>query len=271
MLTPVKFKKLSDDLKKYNKYLIKNKLDLDGMDESKTRSIIDRFLMGISGYDFKDIRTEYRIQDKYVDYAIELEDAKGKDKIRYFLVEVKAYKFKLSENHLRQAIDYATDEGIDWVLLTNARQFDLYKILWGKPIDKRKVFTVDLSDKLDKNQLEESASNLQYLHKDVITKGSLDSLWAKCDALDPITVANILCGNYVINHIKRTLKNEYKYKPSDQEIINSIKRVFKESIDVENKIKGIKKTRKSKLSGNKKTKVCKDTINGTQPLTDLPS
>lgn len=266
MLTPAKFKKLSDDLKKYNKYLSKN--NFDEIDESKTRSIIDRFLMRILGYDFKDIGTEYRIKDKYVDYAIKLEDPKRKEVVICFIVEVKAYKLKLSENHLRQAIDYATDEGIDWVLLTNARQFDLYKILWGKPIDKRKVFTVDL---LDKNQLKESASNLQYLHKDVITKGSLDSLWAKCDALDPITVANILCGSYVINHIKRTLKNEYKYKPSDQEIINSIKRVFKESIDVENKIKGIKKTRKSKPSGNKKTKVCKDTINGTQPLTDLPT
>ena len=44
--------------------------------------------------------------------------------------EVKALSLNLSSNHLRQSINYGANEGIDFVLLTNGRVFELYKVLF---------------------------------------------------------------------------------------------------------------------------------------------
>ena len=36
----------------------------------------------------------------------------------HYLIEVKAIGSDLKENHVKQAVDYAANEGVDWVLLT---------------------------------------------------------------------------------------------------------------------------------------------------------
>jgi len=76
------------------------------------------------------------IKGTYADYVIQI---KG---VRYFLVEVKSLSLELSEKHLRQAINYGANEGIEWALLTNGRQFELYRVLFNKPIEGKKVFSI---------------------------------------------------------------------------------------------------------------------------------
>lgn len=231
MLTSSKKAKLLNNLKVYSKkYLNK----LTELDESGTRLMVNHFLTEVLGFiPIEEIKTEYMIRGTYADYVIQ---TKGE---RQFLVEVKALSFALSEKHLRQAINYGANEGIEWAMLTNGKSFQFYKILFNKPIESRKIFEFDLSNT---SQFKECVEVLQYITKDGINNKGLSALWNKACALDPINVAGLIFSPTVVNFIKKTLKNKYKSKFADDEINASLKRVIHECIPFENiKIDKVKK------------------------------
>lgn len=242
MLPTHKRTKLQQAVKLYvKKYLPSNMTELD---ESGTRLMINSFLTEVLGYSpIEEVKTEYMIRGTYADYVIQ---TRG---VRQFLVEVKALSFSLSDKHLRQAINYGANEGIEWALLTNGRCFEFYKILFNKPIESRKVFSFDLSDP---SQLKSCVELLQYLHKDAVTNKGLPLLWNKNCALDPLTIAGLLYAAPVTNFLKRTLKAKFKSKFSDTEITSSISRVIHEAINPE-QVKVIKAPRVSRIKTVKTT------------------
>ncbi|MBK6643729.1 MAG: type I restriction enzyme HsdR N-terminal domain-containing protein [Bacteroidetes bacterium] len=137
--------------------------------------MINSFLTDVLGFiAIDEVKTEYMIRGTYADYVIQ---TKGD---RHFLVEVKSLSLTLSAKHLRQTINYGANEGIEWALLTNGKQFDFYKILFQKPIEARLVFSFDLCEV---TTLKNCVEIIQFLHKDsVMTKG-LDKLWQKDNCL----------------------------------------------------------------------------------------
>jgi hypothetical protein len=229
MLSASKQTKLTDALKKYSKKYLNGKLT--ELDESGTRLMINEFLSDVLGYaPIEEIKTEYMIKGTYADYVVQLKGT------RHFLVEVKALSLNLSEAHLRQAINYGANEGIEWALLTNGKNFELYKILFNKPIESRRVFKFDMSDPV---QLKKSAEAIQFLHKDSVTSKGLEMLWNKCIALDPANVAGFLYTDNVINFIKKSLKEKYNHKFEEAEIKASIDKIVFDSISLE-QIKHVK-------------------------------
>jgi len=83
------------------------------VNESDTVTIITDILEEVFGFDkYAEITREYAIQGTYCDLAI-----KSAKKIEY-LIEVKAVGISLKDSHLRQAVTYASQEGIRWVILT---------------------------------------------------------------------------------------------------------------------------------------------------------
>ena len=223
MLTKSKQRQLLSALKEYHRQYLK-KLNPE-LDESGTRLMINSFLTEVLGYEpIEDVKTEYMIRGTYADYVVKIK------KVQHFLVEVKALGIELSEKHLRQAINYGANEGIEWVLLTNGKQLDFYKIFFGKPINGKKVFSIDLGDY---SKLKQNTETIQYLHKrSVIAKG-LEHLWNKCMALDPRTVAGLLHNKPILNFIKRALKKRYKHNFTDEEVGRSIDRIIFEQIQLE--------------------------------------
>src|SRR3989338_4547026 len=185
-------KKIYLALKKYcKKYLITKYQEVD---EAATRLMINSFLNEVLGFaSLDEIKTEYMIRWTYADYVIQI---KGK---RYFIVEAKGMGVELSEKHLRQAVNYAANEGIEWALLTNGRSFELYKILFEKPIDSRKVFSIDLSNPV---QLKTATDYFQYLTKDLIVKKGLESLWRRTSALDAGSLSRLLYAKPIIGNLK---------------------------------------------------------------------
>jgi hypothetical protein len=240
MLTKSKQQQLLTSLKEYHRqYLKKANPDLD---ESATRIMINSFLTEVLGFTpIEEVKTEYMIRGTYVDYVVQL---KG---VRHYLVEVKAFPLTLSEKHLRQAINYGANEGIEWALLTNGKQFDFYKILFNKPIEERKVFSIDLSDP---SKLKESIEVIQYLHKLSVSNKGLDALWSKSVALDPTTVAGLLLNKPIVNFMKRALNKKYKNRFSDEDVIASLKRVIYEPMSI--RLEDVKQTtvRKKKKTDN---------------------
>lgn len=59
------------------------------------------------------------------------------------LIEVKAIGLDLKDNHVKQAIDYAANQGVDWVLLTNGITWRVYHLIFAKPIDQELVLEID--------------------------------------------------------------------------------------------------------------------------------
>jgi hypothetical protein len=235
MLTTAKKARMLSALKEYRRrYLKKNIAELD---ESGTRLMINHFLTDILGFiSLEEIKTEYMIRGTYADYVIQ------RGGVRDFLVEVKALSLNLSEKHLRQVVNYGANEGIDWALLTNGRQFEFYKIIFDKPIDYRMVLSVDLTEATN---LKGAVEALQYLHKDEVRKKSLDLLWNRYSALEPHALAGLLYSKPVLNFIRRGLKRKYKTKFEDRDVIEGINRILTECVDVDN-VKQVKVRRKKK-------------------------
>lgn len=235
MLTASKKQKLLANLKSFQKKYF-GKKQLGELDESGTRLLVNDLLNSVLGFEaIEEIKTEYMIKGTYADYVIQV---KGK---RHFLVEVKALSFELSDKHLRQAINYGANEGIDWAVLTNGRNLELYRILFNKPIESKLVFKLDLGDT---SQAKAIVDNLQYLHRDSVSKRGLEFLWNRFSALETYTIAGLLFGASVVNFLRRELKKKFKSKFEEKEVKDALTNVICQPVILE-KVK-IVSTRKSK-------------------------
>ncbi len=222
MLTDAKLQKLSENLKAYHKRFLNG--SITELDESGTRIMINHFLTDVLGFAaLEEVRTEYMIKGTYADYMIQIA---GK---RHFLVEVKAFSLKLSENHLRQAINYGANEGVEWALLTNGKHFDFYRIIFAKPISHTKVFSVDISDSAS---LKKSVELLQYINKESVIKKGLDLLWKKCLALTPASISKVLLSSEIVAVIKKVVNKTHDTKFSDEQIQETIVKIISDKIDM---------------------------------------
>ncbi|MGC4103752.1 type I restriction enzyme HsdR N-terminal domain-containing protein [Ferruginibacter sp.] len=224
MLTATKLQKLTDNLKSYHKrFLSGNRTELD---ESGTRIMINHFLSDVLGYaPLEEVRTEYMIKGTYADYIIQVD---GK---RHFLVEVKAFSLTLNESHLRQAVNYGANEGIEWALLTNGKQFDFYKILFEKPIQHKRVFSVDI---IESSSLKAAVEVLQYVSRDAVLKKGLDTLWNKALALTPMTISKILLSSDIVIPVRKSVNRMFDTKFSDEQIQECLLNIITEKIELEN-------------------------------------
>jgi hypothetical protein len=216
MISSSKSDKMLLALKDYKKrYLTKNLSDLD---ESGTRIMINTFLTSILGYqELEEIKTEFMIKGTYADYIVQIG---GK---RHFLVEVKAFSIDLSDKHLRQAVNYGANEGIEWAVLTNGRHFQFYKIIFEKPISEKLVFEIDFTS--EDYDVKEALELLTYFHRDAVLKNSFANLWARYAALEPIGLAGLLFSPHVVSFLKKELKAKYDTKFEDQEILDALTEV----------------------------------------------
>ena len=108
--------------------------------ETDTVTIVKDMLADIFGYDkYSELTSEYAIRGTYCDLAIKL-DAKLST-----LIEVKAIGIELKEPQVKQAVDYAANQGVDWVLLTNGIRWCVYRVFFTRPIGQELVVDLDLS------------------------------------------------------------------------------------------------------------------------------
>jgi hypothetical protein len=237
MISSSKSEKMLLALKDYKKrYLTK---DLSDLDESGTRIMINTFLTSILAFqELEEIKTEFMIKGTYADYIVQ---TGGK---RHFLVEVKAFSIDLSDKHLRQAVNYGANEGIEWAMLTNGRVFQVYKIIFEKPIKEELVFEVDFTS--EEYDIKAAHELLMYFHKDAIIKDSLEILWSRCAALEPIGLAGLLFSPQVVGFLKKELRAKYDAKFEDEEILDALTEVVCTEIPLEKlKIPKFKKAKKN--------------------------
>lgn len=145
--------------------------------------------------------SEFAVRSTFVDLAV-----KSDNQISY-LIEVKAIGGDLKDNHLRQALDYAANQGVEWVVLTNGAIWQAHRVIFGKPINHELVFQLDLlNDELRNPKVREAAF---VLTKEGMTKSAITQFHAEKQALSKFNVAAIVRSDAVLALVRRELKRAY--------------------------------------------------------------
>lgn len=255
MATQAQQDKLHKQLKEYKKrYLGKKYADLD---ESATRLMINTFLTDVLGFaELDEIKTEYAINGTYADYVIQLERKK------HMVIEVKAIQIDLSEKHIRQAVNYAANEGVDWVLLTNGKQFELYKVIFKKPIAHKRIFSFDISNN---DHFKASVEYFAMMTKKALLKNELDDFWVRFQAMEPNNLCKSLYSEEVIKLLRRALKKNAGLSFSEEDIFDSIHQIIINKIPFEKPSKPVTLIKKAKKKPAKKVEKPKvDTVTEVQ-------
>ena len=167
--------------------------------EADTVTVINDILADVCGYDkYHEVTSQYAIRGTFVDLAVKVDED-----IR-FLIEVKAIGIELKDIHIKQAIDYAANEGIEWVILTNGAVWRVYKVHFGQPIEKILVCEVDLialSPKSD--EILECFGNLS---REGFSKGKMAELLHQKQVTNKFTVAALLVSDDVLADLRREIR-----------------------------------------------------------------
>ena len=120
------------------------------------------------------------------------------------LIEVKAIGLDLRDNHVKQAIDYAANQGVDWVLLTNGITWRVYHLIFAKPIDQELVLEIDFCNLSARS---ESDIGLLFLWcKEGWQRSLLGEYHTQKQALSRFFVGAMLQTDSVLDVIRRELR-----------------------------------------------------------------
>lgn len=141
------------------------------------------------------------------------------------MIEVKAIGLDLKDNHVKQAVDYAANQGVDWVLLTNGSCWRVYRIVFAKPIDHELVIDIDFCALNPKSR---SDIELLYLWcKEGWVRSVLGEYHNQKQALSRFFVGMILLSNPVLEVVRRELR---RMSPDVKIDIEQIKAVLSDEV-----------------------------------------
>ncbi|MEK7324108.1 MAG: type I restriction enzyme HsdR N-terminal domain-containing protein [Chloroflexota bacterium] len=169
------------------------------VNESDTVTIITDMLADVFGFDkYSEITSEFVIRGTFVDLAIKL------DGTLQMLIEVKAIGLELKDSFVKQAVDYAANQGVEWVSLTNGAIWQVYKVSFGKPIGQELVLEIDFLNLNPKNS--GHLENLYLLTKEGMGKSILGEYHAQRQALSRFFIGAIILSDPVLDVIRRELR-----------------------------------------------------------------
>lgn len=167
--------------------------------EADTVTIVKDLLADVFGYDkYAELTSEYSIRGTYCDLATKIDGA------LQTLIEVKAIGLELKDHHVKQAIDYAANQGVDWVLLTNGMQWRVYHVIFAKPIGQELIVDIDFCSLSPR-----SKSDIETLYlwcKEGWQKSVLGEYRDLRQALSRFSVAAVLRSDPVVSVIRRELR-----------------------------------------------------------------
>jgi len=183
--------------------------------ESDTVVIVTDMLAEVFGYEkYSEITSEYAIKSTFCDLATKI------DGTLQTLIEVKAIGLELKDSHVKQAVDYAANQGVDWVLLTNGISWRVYHVTFGKPIGQELVIDIDFCAMNHKSQ-----SDLELLHlwcKEGWVKSVLGDYHEQKQALSRFFVGGTVLSEPVLEVIRRELRRVSPEVRIDTEQIKNV-------------------------------------------------
>lgn len=190
--------RIKDGLKLFAPILVAQR-DRD-VSEADTVTVVKDLLSDLFGFDkYAEVTSEHAIRGTYCDLAIKMD---GKLRL---LIEVKSIGMTLNDKHVKQAVDYATNQGLDWVVLTNGIHWFLYRVSFKKPIEAKVVVEFDLLTTNPK--VEADIEKLYLLTREGLLKGAVTEFTERQSATNKFLVASVLVNDQdVLNAIRRELR-----------------------------------------------------------------
>lgn len=183
--------------------------------EADTSTIVKDLLSDIFGYDkYTEITSEHVIKGTYCDLAITLDT-----KIQ-LLIEVKAIGLELKDPQTEQAVDYAANQGVEWVVLTNGTVWRVYRVFFGQPISQELVYECDLLSVNPKNRTQ--VESLFLLAKEGQSKSALHEYHAQRQAMSRHYLGALILDDVVLDVIRRELRRLSPDVRIDREELRSV-------------------------------------------------
>lgn len=235
------------------------------VNESDTVVIVTDLLHEVFGYEkYADITSEHMIRSTFCDLAIKLDGHLA------LLIEVKAIGMELKDNHLKQAVDYAANQGCDWVALTNGICWRVYRVIFGKPIDHELV--VDLNMLELRPRVDADIDLAALLAKEGWQKERLGEYQSQRQALSRFTIGAVVLTDPVVDVIRRELR---RVSPDAKIESVDILKVLQEEVLKRDVLEGDKAVAARKVvarSGNRTLRSAKTTdCPAVLPATDATS
>ena len=201
--------RLTAGLRRYQP--IVRKLAERDISEADTVTVIKDMLTDIFGYDkYIELTSEQQIRGTFCDLAIRVDG-----KVHY-LCEVKSAGTSLNDNHLRQAVNYGAHHGIEWVILSNAIEWKLYRIKFAQPIDWEEVFTFNMANL---SRSSDDLAKLCLLCRESISTDGLESFHRQAQIINRYVIAETLLSDAVIGAVRKEFRRLFDgLKVSDSEI-----------------------------------------------------
>lgn len=183
--------------------------------EADTVTIVTDMLAEVFGYDkYSELTAEMAIRGTYCDLATKI-DGKVQS-----LVEVKAIGQELKDAHVKQAIDYAANQGIEWVMLTTGVIWRIYKVGFGKPITQELVVEVDIG--VVNTSGDGQMDQLYLFCIEGWRKTALEEFHAQKEALSRFFIGAMLLSDTVVDIIRRELRRVSRDVRIDTEQIRTV-------------------------------------------------
>jgi hypothetical protein len=183
--------------------------------EADTVTLVKDMLADMFGFDkYLELTSEQQIRGTYCDLAVKIDS-----KIRY-LIEVKSAGIALNDSHLRQALNYGANQGIEWIVLTNGLDWRLYRIKFGQPIDFEEVSSFNLLSTNLRN--EEDVRKMFLLCREGISSDAMDIFHQNAQLLNKYTIAQILTSESIVSSVRKEMKKLFPEIKVEQENILDI-------------------------------------------------
>jgi len=167
--------------------------------ETDTVTIIKDMLSEIFGYDkYNELTSEHCIRGTYCDLAIKID---GK---LTTLIEVKAIGIDLRDQHVKQAVDYAANQGVDWVLLTTGMRWCVYHVQFTKPIEHELLVDIDFANISTRSR--EDLDKLYLWCKEGWQRSALGEFTAQKQALSRFVIGSVVLSDPSVEVIRRELR-----------------------------------------------------------------
>jgi hypothetical protein len=227
------------------------------VNESDTSMIVADLLAEIFGYDkYSEVTRELCIRGTYCDLATRLD---GKFQM---IIEVKAIGLELKDAHVKQAVDYAANLGVEWVALTNGNLWRVYRVIFAKPIDAEIVLDIDLLELNAKSA--DHLESVYLLTRESMLKSGLYAYHDHLQATNKFYLAAVVLSDPVLETVRRELRRLSDAKIEIEELRQALKlEVMKREVIEGEKADGARK--KVSKSAGKMLRIRKGKEDGEVP------
>ncbi len=135
-------------------------------------------------------------------------------------VEVKAIGLDLKEARVKQAVDYAASQGVDWVVLTNGLIWRVFKVTFSKPIVAEVVIEIDFGALNAKSQ--KDLESLYLFCKEGWVKSVLGEYHSQKQALSRYYIGNMILSDPIMQVLRRELRRIFPDVRIEVEEIQSV-------------------------------------------------